>query len=308
MQFLLVQHELGLIRLGPRLDLHLLDLHQRIGLVCLARQLLLQFTQLLHVISNLGRDHRFALHGRDDLVRINAILTEEFGLDLLLGLQTDVLEHVLLQRQRCERIALQNRRHALHKVRNDVRIVQLASKGLQVHAVQHICVLRCRVLGHAHTLRTQDAVDITDVHRRVHAIERLIHVVHLRRGLRQLQLRLCQRHALRGRENVGIGNGQHRHHVVEVLLLDRARGPRHVVGVLIRQVRPKTLGQQLEFDLLGIVQPTMNRRHDHRAPFEQCNRGSHRRILVAIAHLHVRCVGQALTRFHREAQQLEQRL
>ena len=82
--------------------------------------------------------------------------------------------------------------------RYPVRIVQLASKGLQVHAIQHICVLGSRVLGHAHTLRTQDAVDITDVHRRVHAIERLIHVVHLRRGLRQLQLRLCQRYALRG--------------------------------------------------------------------------------------------------------------
>ena len=62
----------------------------------------------------------------------------------------------------------------------------LASEGLEFHAVQYVTVLGRRITGHVGVLRQQHAVNVAEVQGCIHAVVRLVHVVHVRRALCQL--------------------------------------------------------------------------------------------------------------------------
>ena len=187
-------------------------------------------------------------------------------------------------------------------------IVLLASKCLERRAVQNLRILTGRVFGLVYILTDQNSVNIPHTNGLVHAPEGLIHVVHLRCTLRHLQLRLRHGDALRHREDIGVRNRQHINTLIKILAFDGPRLAGHVIGVVIRQIFCETLGQQLKFKLLGIVQPLMDGRHDRRAFFQQCNRGPNGRSLVAVAYLQVRDGGHAATRIHAEPKQGHQGL
>ena len=93
-----------------------------------------------------------------------------------------------------------------------MRVVLLASKGLELHAVEHVTVLGRWITWRAGVLGQQDAVDVANVERRVHAVEGLVHVVHVRGALSELQLHLSELDALRRAEDVGVGHRLHTNH------------------------------------------------------------------------------------------------
>ena len=143
-----------------------------------------------------------------------------------------MLHDVLLQFNSGQRIALHQRRHAHDQVRCDVRIVLLAGKRLELLAVNCIDVLACRVLGHLVGLGLQNAVNIPHVHRLIDPVVRLVHVVHVRSALRQLELGLRQGDALRSREDIGVCDRQDRHLVIKVALFNKTRCAGDIIGVL----------------------------------------------------------------------------
>ena len=132
--------------------------------------------------------------------------------------------------------------------------------------------------------------------------------MHLWCALSELQLGLRHGDALSHRENVGVRDRQHIDAAVKVLFLDVAALAGHIVGVVIRQVLAKALGQQRKLQLLAVVHALVDRRHDRAALFEQSNRGAHGSILVAVTNLHVGDAGQATTRVHARAHERKQGL
>ena len=132
--------------------------------------------------------------------------------------------------------------------------------------------------------------------------------MHLRRTLGKLQLRLRHSDSLGNGENVRVGHWQNVDSIIKVLFLDLARLSRHIIRVLIRQVIRKTLGQQLELQLLRIMQPLVNRGHDRGALLQQRNRRTHCRILIAVAYLQIRDRRHATASIHTETHQRKQRL
>ena len=179
-------------------------------------------------------------------------------------------------------------------MRCNVRIVLLAGKGFELHAVEHVAVLGRRVPGHVGILWQQYTINVTDIQRRIHAVIGLVHVVHLRCALRQLQLHLRQLNTLCRAEDVGVSHGLDRHHSVKVLLLYPATRSWYVVRVLVRQVLAKALEQQAKLKRLCVVQALVDAGHDHRAAFQQRQGRSDLCVLVAVANLHVGSAGQAL--------------
>ena len=132
--------------------------------------------------------------------------------------------------------------------------------------------------------------------------------MHLRCALSQLQLGLRHGDALRNREDVGVRDRQHIDAVIEVRLLDGAALAGDIVRILVGQVLGKALGEQLKLQLLAVVQPLVDGRHDRAALLEQSDRRSHSSVLIAVANLHVRDAGHALTSLHTESKQRHERL
>ena len=189
-------------------------------MAALARERCLHRFHVHHVLGNIKRDHRLTLHVGDHAIGVAAVLTEQLGLGILFCLELNVLHNVLLQLYRRQWVALHQGRETHDQVRGDVRIVLLAGKRLELLAVNRSNVLACGIHWRLVGLGLEDAVDVAHVHRLVDAVVRLVHVVHVRRTLRELQLGLRQGNALRCGEDIGVSNRQHGNFVVKVTLLN----------------------------------------------------------------------------------------
>jgi len=104
-------------------------------------------------------------------------------------------------------------------VRLDVCFVVLVREGLHGCPHNRATVLHCWV----HRLRLrwwwQNLIDVLHFERLIHPAIRCVQVVHLRIGLRQLQLLLSQGYALRHREDVRVADRDNVHTTVEILFL-----------------------------------------------------------------------------------------
>ena len=306
-QALLVDANAGLVCLGALLDFGFLELDERVGTFATGH-LLLHRAHFLHVHRDLDRDHAFLLDSRHQAIGVGAVGLEQLGFNVLFGLQAHVIQDVLLQFRSRHGIGLQNGRQAHHQVRCNVRVVLLAGECLELHAVQDVAVLRRGVTRRVGVLGQQHTVDVADIERGIHAVVGLVHVVHVRGALGELQLHLCELDALRRAEDVGVSHWLHAHHVVEVRLLDLSAGSWDVVWVLVLHVLAKALKQQAELKRLCVVQALVDAGHDHGAALQQCQGRSDLCVLVAVANLHVGGAGQALAGVHKEAQERKQHL
>ena len=215
-------------------------------------------------------------------------------------------------------VLLQGNTHIRHRshqwgqpkqqVAHNMSVVLLASKRLQRGAVQRLRILAGRIFWLIHILTCQNSIYVPDANGLIHPAIGFVHVVHLRRTLGKLQLRLRHSDSLGNGENVRVGHRQNVDSIIKVPLLDLARLPRHIIRVLIRQVIRKTLGQQLELQLLRIMQPLVNSGHDRGALLQQRNGRTHCRILIAVAYLQIRNRRHTTARIHTETHQRKQRL
>ena len=131
-----------------------------------------------------------------------------------------MLHDVLLQFHCRQWVALHQGRETHDQVRGNVRVVLLAGERLELLAVDRSNVLACGIHRLLVGLGLENAVNVAHVHRLVNPVVRLVHVVHVRRTLRELQLGLRQGNALRCGEDIGVSNRQHGNLVVKVTLLD----------------------------------------------------------------------------------------
>ena len=191
-----------------------------------------------------------------------------------------------------------------------MRVVVLPLECLQLNLVQSVYILLCRVLWHrlCLLLRLEYFVDVTDAQSVVHTPKCLVHVMHIRRLRRHLHLRLCKRNALGLTEDIWVRYRDYIHTIIKIRGHNRLISACNGKWILLRQAFAHNTRQKLKFTAHCIVHALMNGTHDPRALLQHRYSGPNRRILVAIAHFHVRNRRKTLSSLHNEAQKVKQRL
>ena len=260
--------------------LHLLDLLLRAGSIdctCLYGELHLldQFLRLLH--------HLHASH------------------------QSNVLHDVGHDRDDGMRCRLHQRHPVERNVRLNVRFVVLIGECLQRSANESAAVFHCGVHGLRLLRRGQDLVDVLHLERLIHPAVRGMQVVHLRVGLRQLELLLRQSHALRHREDVRVADRQDVHAAVEVLLLELLTLALELIRIHRRHVLGDDPRKDAELLLLPVVQTLVDRRQHLHAALEQSDGCADGLLLTHVLGLHVCYRDEAATALNQCTEQLTKR-
>ena len=189
----------------------------------------------------------------------------------------DVLDRVVRELRRDERVRAERRVQAEHQVALDVRDVVLLQVGVRRLADRHGRVLvrqgallRCRHVA-------QELADVGDLELLEEPLLHRLRVVQVRVLVRPQQHRLHLRHALRLAEDVRVADGNDVGVAVEVVALDV-----HVLDDValahLVEVPPVQPAQDLDQPLLRLVQAGVDGRVDRRALLDQRLGGAHRRV------------------------------
>ena len=187
---------------------------------------------------------------------------------------------------------LANLRHqqgVLHhgRVHSDVGVVVLVNERLGGLAIQERHVLRDRIAWLHVVLDWHQLVRVLHAQHLDHLAVELRQVINLG-GLRgQLDDRLVLHDPLRHGGAVGIGHGDHVHHVV-VFLLGLGVAALWGVGVLARGVVADDVLEELELLLHRVVHTRLHGRHGFELALKDGQCGAHGRVGAHVADLHVR--------------------